>query len=205
MAGKIRIFLVLSVILLLGWTAARADGKLAEIRSAAEKIKSIKGEFIQEKQMPILAHPLVARGYFAYRKPASLRWEYRAPLHSVLLLHDGQARRFVQTDQGWVKEEAGNAQAMDFMLQEIAKWLNGRFEDNPMFQVAMASGNKIIMTPKDKDMNQFIQRIELTMAERPGIMKEVIVYESADSYTRFIFTDPKVNEPIAPAEFQKVQ
>ncbi len=205
MGTKIKIATSLAAVLLSGWLTVCAAGTLAEIRSAAEKIESIKSDFIQEKQMPILAHPLVARGYFAYRKPASLRWEYRTPLHSVLLLHNGKAHRYVQSGHDWVEEKTDNTRAMDFMLQEISKWLSGRFEDNPMFQVAMESGNKIIMTPNDKGMHQFIQRIELIMADRPGVMKEVVVYESADSYTRFIFTDPKINEPIAPAEFQKVQ
>jgi len=195
----------LILILFIAWANVCAAGSLAEIRSAAEQITSIKGDFIQEKQMAILAHPIVARGYFAYQRPASLRWEYRQPLQSVLLLHNGKAHRFVQSDHGWIEDQAANTQSMDFILREIAKWLNGRFDDNPMFQVSVEPDNKIIMTPKDKSMDQFIQRIELIMADQPGVMKEVVIYESADSFTRFIFIDPKINEPIAPAEFQKVQ
>ena len=189
----------------IAWAIVCTAGTLAEIRSAAEQISSIKSDFIQEKQMAILAHPIIARGYFAYQRPASLRWEYRQPLHSVLLLHDGKAHRFVQSDGGWIEDKAANTQSMDFILQEISKWLQGRFDDNPMFRVSVEDGNRIIMTPKDKSMDQFIQRIELIMADQPGIMKEVVIYESTDSFTRFIFIDPKINEPIAPAEFQKVQ
>jgi hypothetical protein len=61
------------------------------------------------------------------------------------------------------------------------------------------------MTPKDKGMGQFIQRIELVMADRPGVIKEVVISENTDSFTRYTFIDPKINEPVAPAEFQKVQ
>jgi outer membrane lipoprotein-sorting protein len=188
-----------------GWATAGTAGSLAEIRAAAGQIKSIQGDFIQEKQMPILAHPLVARGYFAYQQPDSLRWEYREPLRSVLLLHDGEAHRFIQSDAGWQEDNEASMQSMDFILQEIAKWLNGRFDDNALFNVALEPGGKIVMTPKDKGMGQFIQRIELVMDHRPGIIKEAIIFESADSFTRFTFIDPKINEPVAPAEFQKVQ
>lgn len=187
------------------WATVCAAGSLAEFRSAAEKIVSIKGDFIQEKQMPILAHPLVARGYFAYQRPASLRWEYQQPVKSVLLLNDGKVHRFILSDSGWLEDKAANAQSMEFILQEIAKWLNGRFEDNPMFRISVEAGNKIIMTPKDKSMDRFIQRIELQMADKPGVMKEVVIFESTDSFTRFTFIDPQINEPIAPVEFQKAQ
>ena len=187
------------------WAAGCTAGSLAEMRAAAEKIVSIQGDFIQEKQMPILARPLVARGHFAYRRPASLRWEYREPVQSVLLLDNGDAHRFVHTDAGWQEDSAAAMQSMDFILQEIANWLNGRFEDNPLFNVSLDSGGKIVMTPKDKGMGQFIQRIELVMADRPGVIKEVVISENTDSFTRYTFIDPKINEPVAPAEFQKVQ
>jgi outer membrane lipoprotein-sorting protein len=187
------------------WTTAGTAASLDEMRAAAEKIVSIQGDFIQEKHLPILAHPLVAQGYFAYRRPASLRWEYRNPLKSVLLLHNGDAHRFVHTDAGWREDSDAAMQSMDFILQEIAKWLNGRFEDNPLFSVSLDPSGKIVMTPKDEGMEQFIQRIELVMADRPGVIKEVVISENADSFTRFTFVDPKINEPVAPAAFQKVQ
>jgi hypothetical protein len=190
--------------ILLAWEVARAAASVEEMRSAAEKIVSIKGSFIQEKQMPILARPLVARGCFAYQRPGSLRWEYQEPFQSVLLLQEGRAHRYNKKDTGWVEEEASGLQSMDFILQEISKWLNGRFEENPMFGVSL-KGNSIVMTPKDKSMDPFIRRIELIMADQPGIMKEVIVYENNDSFTRFIFIDPLINEPISPGVFQKVQ
>ncbi len=175
------------------------------MRSAGEKITSVKGDFIQEKQMPILARPLVARGCFAYQRPASLRWEYREPLQSVLILHNGEVHRYLQSDTGWEEDKTANLQSMDFILQEIAKWLNGRFEDNPMFSVLSASGNKIVLKPREKGVDQFIRRIELTMADQPGVMKEVVIFESNDSFTRFTFPSPEINQPISPDEFQKVQ
>ena len=201
---KIRI-ITLIFVLCASWATAGTAGSLDEIRAAAEKIDSVQGDFIQEKQMPILARPLVSRGYFAYQKPASLRWEYREPLRSVLLLHNGEAHRFVHADAGWREDRDAAMQSMDFILQEIAKWLNGRFDDNPLFNVSLDPDNKIVMTPKDQEMGRFIQRIELTMADRPGIIKEVVIFENADSLTRFTFVDPKINEPLPPAEFQKVQ
>jgi len=204
MSLKFRSFLIF-ILLSVAGVAVCAAGSLNEFRSAAERIASIKGDFIQEKQMPILARPLISRGYFAFQRPGSLRWEYRQPLKSVLLLHDGEIHRFVQSSSGWIEEKVANTQSMDLIVQQIAQWLNGRFEDNPMFNVTVPSADKIIMTPKDEGMVRFIQRIELVMADQPGIMKEVVIFENADSFTRFTFIAPTINEPIAPDEFQKVQ
>lgn len=209
----IRICLTESVYWIIGFVfatfmageAVYAAESLEEMRSAAENISSIKGNFIQEKQMPILARPLIARGYFAYQRPASLRWEYQNPLQSVLLLHDGNVHRYLKSDSQWVEDKASNLKSMEFILQEIAKWLNGKFENNPMFNVSMAADKKIVMTPKEKSMDQFIRRIELVMADQPGVIKTVTIFESSESFTRFTFVDPHINAPISTVEFQKVQ
>ena len=187
-------------LLTLGW-ADSFEG----IRAAAGNIQSIEADFVQEKHMRILARPLISKGHFVYKAPASLRWEYRHPMQRVMLMHKGDVRRFLQSEKGWAEDTASNLQPMDFVLQEISKWLNGRFDETPMFTASLAPENKIVLTPKESGMEQFIQRIEMVMADQPGIMKEVLIFESADSYTRFKFVTPKINQPLAEAVFQKVQ
>lgn len=41
--------------------------------------------------MRILAAPLIARGHMIFRSPDSLRWEYRYPMQSILLMHGGES------------------------------------------------------------------------------------------------------------------
>jgi outer membrane lipoprotein-sorting protein len=191
---------------LLPWTLLCYANSLGEIRTAAEKIKSINGHFIQEKQMPILSRALLARGFFAYQRPASLRWEYKEPLGSIMLLYNGKAHRYIpSSDSNWKEDNTANLQSMDFILQEIANWLNGRFTENPMFNVKLENNNRIVMIPKKKDISQFLQRIELTMGDQLGVMKEVVIFETKDSFTRFTFIDLNINQPISPDIFQKIQ
>jgi outer membrane lipoprotein-sorting protein len=201
------VFLMAASALVLPTTASvvRAENSLEAMRAAAEKITSIKGDFVQEKHMPILARPLIAHGYFAYQRPSSLRWEYRKPLKSVLLLHDGNVNRYIHTEKGWQEDAAANLQSMDFILQEISNWLNGRFEDNPLFHAAVGKDRTVILTPKEKSMDQFIRRIELVMAAQPGVLKQVTIYEGEDTFTRFSFVHPHINDSISPSEFRKIQ
>jgi outer membrane lipoprotein-sorting protein len=205
--AMVSMLLILALVLVLPIAASAAgpDTSLEELRAAAEKISSISGDFVQEKHMPILARPLVAKGYFAYQRPASLRWEYRKPLQSVLLLHDGSVNRYIHTEKGWQEDAAANLQSMDFILQEISSWLNGRFEDNPLFDAAIGKDKTVILTPKDKSMDQFIRRIELVMADQPGVMKQVTIFEGEDAFTSFTFVDPHINDKISPSAFRKIR
>jgi outer membrane lipoprotein-sorting protein len=55
------------------------------IRAAARDIQSIQAAFTQEKHLQILARPLQSHGRLIFAAPDRLRWEYQAPLPSVLL------------------------------------------------------------------------------------------------------------------------
>lgn len=192
--------LLLAAGLCLGW-ADSWEG----IRAAAATVNAVQADFVQEKHLPILAKPLVSTGRLYYRRPDALRWEYTAPVKSVLLMQGGEARRFVQSDQGLVEDAGVRMQAMQFVMPEISGWLSGRFQDNPLFEASLSGTNRILLVPKDEGMARFIQRIELVMAKTPGVIEEVLIFESADSFTRMVFSNTRVNPNLDDRLFQDAQ
>jgi outer membrane lipoprotein-sorting protein len=175
------------------------------IRAAAGGVEGISADFVQEKHLPILAKPLISEGRLFYRRPDALRWEYTSPVKSVLLMHGGDARRFVQSDRGLVEDDSVRLQAMQFVMPEISGWLGGRFQDNPLFDARLDGVDKILLVPKDTGMARFIQRIELLMSDRPGVIAQVLIFESDDSFTRMVFSNTQVNPVLDDRLFQAAQ
>jgi outer membrane lipoprotein-sorting protein len=198
--GSVRAILLLAAACLsIGWGSS-----WEELKSAAGPIKSISAEFVQEKHMKILARPLVSSGVFYFQAPASLRWEYRTPLRNIILMNKDGTERYVGTEAGLVKEAGANLQAMQVVLEHITQWLDGRFDENPMFAANLEPGPKITLTPKEKSFTKMIQRIELVFSSRPGVIEAVIIHESADSFTRLVFKNVVLNPPIDDSVFRKV-
>jgi outer membrane lipoprotein-sorting protein len=182
----------------LGW-ADTFEG----IRAAADTVTSVQARFVQEKHLPILARPLTARGRFMFQGPGSLRWEYQEPVRSVLLMHDGRTRRFVESEGKMVPESTAGPQAMDLVSEQITHWLSGRFDQNPMFKASLAPDRKIVLTPRNRQIGQFILRMEMQMGDQPGVMKEVVIFESESAFTRFTFIEPLINQPISQSAFEQ--
>ena len=80
MRKYIGMLLIGASMLCLGW-ADSFEG----IQAAAGNVTSLQSRFVQEKHLPILTRPLVAKGNFVFQGPDSLRWEYETPVRSVLL------------------------------------------------------------------------------------------------------------------------
>jgi outer membrane lipoprotein-sorting protein len=174
-----------------------------ERRFFAEKLSSISAEFVQEKHMKILLKPLVSGGSFHFKTPNSLRWEYRYPVQSVLFIHDGKTNRYIRRN-GTIIEDAGtHLQSLHVVLEEITRWVKGRFDENPAFTVQHEPGPKIVLSPKDKNLAMMIQRIELIFSDQPGIMKSVVICEGEDSFTRLDFKNVILNQPLDDSLFRK--
>ena len=66
---------------------------------------------------------------------------------TVVLSEDHAA---VHVTDGEIHEDAGiQIQSMQFVLQEITHWLNGRFDENPAFNAVLTNDHRIILTPKE--------------------------------------------------------
>lgn len=192
--------LLVAIFMCLGW----ADS-WDELKSAAGTVTSVKAEFVQEKHMKILSKPLVSEGVFLFQGPDSLRWEYQQPIQSILLLHNGKTRRFVQKNGNLIEDASASLQSMQVVVQEITQWLNGRFDDNPMFAARLEPGRKIVMSPRDESFARLIQRIEILLSDRPAVIKSVKIFEGEDSYTKLEFKEVILNQELDEAFFRNVK
>jgi len=181
-------------------------GTLEGIRSGAEKITSLRADFVQEKHLKILVRPLVSKGLFYYRSPDSIRWEYRTPVRSILLVKSGQVKRYVETTDGLTEDRSAALKpVMQFVFQEISLWITGRFDDDPVFNVKLENNRRILLVPKDNSFSAMIERIELIFSERPGIIDSIIIYEGDDSFSRLKFTNVTINGRIDETIFSEAR
>lgn len=180
-----------------GWTSSWES-----IHAAARDIRTVQAAFTQEKHLQILAQPLLSRGRLVFAAPDRLRWEYEAPLASVLLMDEGRVQRFVKTGETWTEDASAALPAMSFVMQEISRWMNGRFDENPDFEARLEPGGRIVLSPRKEALSKVIQKIVLQLADTPGVIESVTVYEDDRNFTRLHFTDVAVNQPVDPALFK---
>lgn len=189
-------------LLLVGW----ADN-WEQIRRESSQIQSIQARFIQEKHMKILSRPLISEGRFFFQAPASVRWEYTAPVKSILLMHGGSLKRYIYSGGGFTQEAGGRLPAMEIVMQEISAWLHGQFDQSQYFTATLVQHPTpgIILTPREKSFARLIQRIELTPSGQPGVLKSILIVEDEKTTTLLEFRQVQVNQPIPESIFQAVQ
>ncbi len=178
-----------------------------KLRKESANIKTIQANFIQKKSMKILSKPLVSEGRFYYIAPDSFRWEYFKPLKSIVIAHKNITKRYIYSGGKIVEDKMGGAQAMKIVLNEVAGWMNGRFDQNPSFAATINEGTKTMITlsPIDKSTTGMIEKIEIALSRKAATVKSVKIIEDANSFTQINFQNVEINKTINPSVFQDVK
>jgi len=191
------------LVVLLLFLVCAAPLRARESAQSPVRVHSVQADFVQEKQMAILVRPILSKGQFLFQAPGSLRWEYFSPIHTVLLMHDGHTRKFVEHDGSFVEEHGMGVNSMQIVLQEITGWLDGEITDTPTFQVQSNKGNLVVLVPQDAALAKIISRIELQLLGQTGLMESVTLYEDGDSLTKMTFSNGVLNAAIQGTRFTK--
>lgn len=197
----------LLVFLALAPGPTRADD-WAELRGKAATIRTIEADFVQQKELKILVKPLVSKGRFLFSAPDRVRWEYRSPVQVVSLVKGGELRRYTNTeDEGWVLDSSGSVEAMRIVMEKVAGWLTGSFQDDEAFHAELRDGPPtiVVLTPKAAGMDKFIRRVEVTFSSTPGVVETVRIHEGPDAHTTITFENVRLNQEIQGARFEDVE
>lgn len=190
---------VLSISLLCCFFLLLAPCQAAELKPIV--LRSIQADFVQEKHLKILVRPIVSTGTFTFQAPQSLRWEYKTSVPSILLMHNGRVKKFVEKDGRFVEDRGMGLDSMQVVLAEISNWLDGRFSDNKMFSVSFVDDRTVLLTPKDHTLAALISKIELKLSDRQGLLEGVTIFEGPDSSTTMTFKNAVLNKKIPVSVF----
>lgn len=196
------IILMVPVLARAGWTQ-----NWESIHRVMAKVHSISADFVQKKNLKILARPLVSRGRFYYRTPDELRWEYLSPIKDVLLIHKDKVARYTWTEKGFTREEGPQIEATHIVMEQISSWLNGNFHDNKAFIPRLKQGSpaEIELVPANSSLTHFIRRIILTLSGTEGVISSIEILEPQGSSTVIEFSHISLNTAIPDAKFEKVK
>ena len=177
---------------------------LTSLKEAFSNIRSVKAEFLQKRFLPILTKPLFSEGKLFFYTPDSLRWEYLSPLRSVMLQKGNKIQIYNFIDGVWKPEMAQANDSRRMVLEEISHWFQGRFDESKAFKTSYSPGppERVILISRD-GISKFINRIEIVLSARPGVIDRVEIEEPGGSRTSIEFKNVEINLSFSSEIFEK--
>jgi len=176
----------------------------ASVKEDFRNIRSVKADFLQKRFLKILTKPLLSEGKLFFSIPDSLRWEYLSPLQSVMLQKGSTVQIYNFFEDVWKPEMPESVEATRMVLGEISQWFQGRFDESKAFKQLYSPGPpaRVTMVPGE-GINRFIQRIEIILSARPGVIDRVEIEEPGGSRTSIEFRNVEINSNFPSEVFEK--
>ena len=193
------VFLIFSSLVLGGWTL-----NWESIEKNMSEVKSISGTFTQKKNVKILTRPLISKGRLYYLSPDSIRWEYTEPVKSIMLVNNGNVKRFIMKDNKFIEDSSARLEAVRIVVGQITEWFAGRFNNNKDFKAEISEG-KVVLLPQNVTISSFINKVVITFSKNEGVISAIEIIEVQGASMYLEFNDIAINKPLPDGIFEKVK
>ena len=174
-----------------------------EISQVAAKMKSMKCDFIQTKQLKMLNDKMVSKGRMYYQQGNKLRWEYESPYKYVFILNDSKV----------VLKNNGRNDVIDVnqnkMFREIVRIMMNTvvgkcLTDEKDFKVGIetsATEYAATLIPLRKDLKQMFSKIALHFNRQKKMITQVELSEKNGDITVIELKNVQTNVSISTTMF----
>jgi outer membrane lipoprotein-sorting protein len=166
------------------------------------KINTLQSNFVQEKNLSMLAEKIVSKGKFWFKKDSRLRMEYNDPFQYLLILNsdklyikDGQKENKISTRSNQLFQKI-NALMMDCV--------KGTALASPDFSVKVfenASTYLVELSPLSKNLKEFFKNINIIVDKKDDSVSAIEMHEISGDSTVIHFINKELNTTIPDALF----
>nr|BAL56810.1 outer membrane lipoprotein carrier protein LolA [uncultured prokaryote] len=182
---------------------AKLDAVLAEISKAQAAVQTLAADFQQTKVSRLLKEPSVRKGVFYFQAPDQVRWEYRNPSETVVLVTAHAMVTYRPSERLAEKVELGRSQRKLFAFLSAGEPITN-LSRHFSFALRDPGGEGdfvLILNPVTHQLKKRLHHVELVIERKSFLPVRVSYTESDGDTTTYEFSQIKINQPLPPNLF----
>lgn len=181
-----------------GFTALKNPENFKQaFNDAAKTTNSIKSDFIQEKNLSMLADKIISKGKFWFKKENRVRMEYTHPFAYLMILNGG--RIYVKDGQKENKISAGSGKVFQQVNRLLLDCVGGTIFSNPDFHTRILESPKaylIELQPVAKNLAALYQKINIFIDRKDYSASAIDMFEVSGDNSSIRFLNKELNANI---------
>lgn len=182
-------FFVLFFSCFLGWSQQPLSKKeeldfLKHVKETSQQTETLKGKFLQTKQLSFLEKSIKSSGNFYYQTPNLVKWEYKEPYLYGVIFKNGS---LLINDNGKKQDvDLASNKLFEKLSDLIANSMNGKMLTDTDFSTSFFKENGEVMArliPEQKQLAEFFKAIELHFNSTTFLVEQVKLIEKSGDFT----------------------
>jgi outer membrane lipoprotein-sorting protein len=169
----------------------------------SSRVNTIESDFVQVKNLSVLANKITSRGNFCYRKENNIRWEYLQPYRYLIIISNGKI--FIKEDKSQKQYDIQSNK----MFQEMNKFISGCIQGDILkndkeFRVEYFEDDKnyfVSLVPHAEKMREMLNEVQIWFSRNDLTVSRITMIEAGGDYTKIEFTNKKLNTDIPLEKF----
>jgi outer membrane lipoprotein-sorting protein len=173
-----------------------------QFADASQKTSSIKSDFVQEKNLSMLAEKITSKGKFWFKKDNLVRMQYTQPFEYLMILNGTNV--YVKDSQKENKVSVKSNKLFQQINKIMVDCVKGEALQSPDFTVKVFENNNAYLaelTPTDKNMKKLFKNINIIIEKKNFGVIKIEMYEPSGDNTIINFVNRELNTDISDALF----
>jgi len=175
----------------------------SRIANYSKSLETIESSFLQMKYLSVLTEPSRSTGYFCFKNPGMVRWEYDEPFKYLVVIKND--RIFLKDDNKTRSYDMTSSKAFVVLSSNLGKLLQGDIFTNKADFTCKYFENdadyKLVLIPKEKELKKIFGSIMLYFDKKLFSVSKVVMIEVSGDKTEIEFTGRKINQGVSDDKF----
>lgn len=182
------------------------QGLLRSIGKKVSGFKSLKTDFVQEKELAMFKKKIVLRGRIYMQKPDRLAWHVDKPVKYSVVITDKAIRQWDE-DTNQVQElSLSKNPVFKDVVNQLSVWFSGEYgalmDDNSV-SVQQQQPLIIEFVPNEKNIaRKMIKSISITFRDDEKYLKKIKIHEMSGDTTTLDFFNTLLDVPLESSFFE---
>ncbi|MFT3701943.1 MAG: outer membrane lipoprotein carrier protein LolA [Agriterribacter sp.] len=181
---------------------ADASAFKAQFAAAAQKTNTIKSDFVQEKNLSMLAEKIVSKGKFWFKKDNLVRMEYVQPFQYLMIINGTNI--YVKDSQKENKVSTKSNKLFQQINKIMVDCVKGEALNSSDFTVRIFEANSAYiaeLSPVNKSMQGLFKNINIVVEKKDFAVTKIEMHEPSGDNTIITFINRELNTSLADALF----
>jgi len=184
-------------------TAEQTRDAVGKVQAFYDKTQTFSSEFTQEFWVKAYNQKKQSKGKVTIQKPGKMHWHYDDPKDNKVVSDGTTIKIYEAANKQMYEQNVDKSQfpaALSFLTGTGKLGDTFNFELFPGEKLAFPGGQVLVGTPKVP--SPAYQKVLFYIDSATSQVRQVMVLDGQGNRNKFVFVNPRVNDPIAPEHFK---
>jgi len=181
------------------------DHIFSELAKAANKVTTLKSDFVQERHLGMLEDILISKGRFYYKKQDRLRWELTQPVASGFAVNGSRAKRWNGKSGRSQTFEVSREPFIKLFTSQVFAWAAADFKKlQKEYQITVLNDAPVDLKliPTRSQEKKYLAYFRIVFTADGSHVNTVEVHEAGGDFTRIEFFNAVINDSLPDTLFE---